>query len=65
MDISHLFKSKTRKVIFKLYFTNPEVEHYLRDLERTIHIPVSMIRKELVHLEKEGVFFQVFLIFVL
>lgn len=56
MDISRLFKSKTRKAIFKLYFTNPETEHYLRELERALKIPVSMIRKELVRLEEEGVF---------
>lgn len=56
MDIYYLFKSKTRKALFKLYFTNPETEYYLRELERTLNIPVSMIRKELVRLEGEGVF---------
>lgn len=56
MDILRLFKSKTRKAIFKLYFTNPETEYYLRELERTLNIPVSMIRKELLQLEKENVF---------
>lgn len=56
MDISRLFKSRTRKAIFKLYFTNPEAEYYLRELERTLDIPVSMVRKELLQLEREGVF---------
>lgn len=56
MDISNLFKSKVRKALFKLYFTNPESEFYLRGLERLLSIPVSMIRKELVRLEKEGIF---------
>jgi len=56
MDISKLFKSKTRKELFRLYFTNPESEYYLRELERLLDIPVSMIRQELLHLEKEGVF---------
>ncbi|MBU1867973.1 nucleotidyltransferase domain-containing protein [Patescibacteria group bacterium] len=56
MDISNLFKSKVRKALFKLYFTNPESEFYLRELERMLSIPVSMIRKELVRLEREGVF---------
>lgn len=56
MDISNLFKSKARKALFKLYFTNPDSEFYLRELERMLSIPVSMIRKELLRLEKENVF---------
>lgn len=56
MDISNLFKSKVRKALFKLYFTNPDSEFYLRELERTLSIPVSMVRKELLRLESEGVF---------
>lgn len=56
MDISNLFKSKVRKALFKLYFTNPDSEFYLRGLERLLSMPVSMIRKELIRLEKEGIF---------
>jgi predicted nucleotidyltransferase len=56
MDIANIFKSKTRKVLFRLYFTNPEGEYYLRELERLLDTPVSMIRKELTRLEQEGVF---------
>jgi len=56
MDISRLFKSKTRKELFRLYFTNPDQEYYLRELERLLHIPVSMVRKELTRLEAEGIF---------
>jgi predicted nucleotidyltransferase len=56
MDISNLFKSKVRKALFKLYFTNPDSEFYLRELERMFSTPVSMIRKELLRLEKEGIF---------
>lgn len=56
MDISKIFKSKTRKELFKLYFTNPESEYYLRELERLLDIPVSMIRKELISLEEQGIF---------
>ncbi|MBU4376617.1 MAG: nucleotidyltransferase domain-containing protein [Candidatus Omnitrophica bacterium] len=56
MDISRIFKSKTRKELFKLYFTNPENEYYLRELERLLDIPVSMIRKELIRLEEESIF---------
>ena len=56
MDLSKLFKSKTRKELFRLYFTNPDHEYYLRELERLLHIPVSMIRKELIQLEEDGIF---------
>lgn len=56
MDINRLFKSKARAAIFLLYFTNPESLFYLRELERTLGIPVSIIRKELLRLEEEGVF---------
>jgi len=56
MDISKIFKSKTRKELFRLYFTNPDHEYYLRELERLLDIPVSMIRKELNRLEEDRIF---------
>jgi len=56
MDISKIFKSKTRKELFRLYFTNPDQEYYLRELERILRTPVSMIRKELMRLEEDGIF---------
>ncbi|MBI5681633.1 MAG: nucleotidyltransferase domain-containing protein [Deltaproteobacteria bacterium] len=56
MDIAKIFKSRTRKELFRLYFTNPDNEYYLRELERILDIPVSMIRKELAHLEDTGIF---------
>src|SRR4030066_1057259 len=56
MDISKIFKSKTRKELFRLYFTNPDQEYYLRELERILRTPVSMIRKELTRLEEDGLF---------
>jgi len=56
MDISKLFKSKARSAIFQLYFTNPESSFYLRELERKLDIPVSIIRKELLRLGEEEVF---------
>src|SRR4030042_1356367 len=56
MDIQKIFKSKVRKELFRIYFTNPDNEYYLRELERTLRIPVSMIRRELRDLEKAGVF---------
>ena len=56
MDPTRLFKSKTRKELLRLFFTNPDSEYYLRELEKMLNIPVSMIRKELIQLEKEGIF---------
>ena len=56
MDITNVFKSKTRKALFRLFFTNPQSEYYLRELERILDIPVSMIRKELLRLEEAGIF---------
>lgn len=56
MDIARLFKSKARSAVFLLYFSNPENSFYLRELERMLNIPVSIIRKELIRLEEEGVF---------
>lgn len=56
MDITKIFKSKARQAIFRLYFTNPEKSFYLRQLERELGTPVSILRKELVSLEKEGLF---------
>ena len=56
MDIAKLFRSKARKALFQLYFTNPEGSYYLRELERMFDIPVSILRKELMRLEEEGVF---------
>jgi predicted nucleotidyltransferase len=56
MDITNIFKSKARKALFRLYFSNPDSEYYLRDLERILDIPVSIIRKELLRLEEDGIF---------
>lgn len=56
MNIANIFKSKTRKALFRLFFTNPDSKYYLRELERLLDIPVSMVRKELLSLAKDGIF---------
>jgi predicted nucleotidyltransferase len=56
MDITKIFKSKARMALLRLYFTNPDKEYYLRELERILSTPVSVIRKELVALESSGIF---------
>lgn len=56
MDFTKIFKSKARLSLFRLYYTNPDKEYYLRELERILSTPVSIIRKELVSLERSGMF---------
>lgn len=56
IDMQRIFKSKVRRELFRIYFTNPDQEHYLRQLERMLGIPVSMIQRELRSLERAGVF---------
>lgn len=56
VDITAIFKSKARKALFLLYFSNPDNEYYLRQLENILDIPVSMIRKELLRLQEGNIF---------
>jgi len=56
MDIFNITKSKTRKAILQLYFSNPKKKYYLRELEKILHFPVQNIRRELISLEKNGIF---------
>ena len=43
-------------MLFSLFFSNPDAEYYLRELERMLKIPVAMVRKELLRQEEEGIF---------
>lgn len=56
MDIFKITKSKTRSKILELYFFDPAKKYYLRELERIIGFPVGNIRRELIPLEKSGLF---------
>lgn len=56
MDIFKITKSKTREKLLQLYFSNPNKKYYLRELERIIGLPVGNIRRELLALEKTGLF---------
>jgi len=56
MDLIGLFRSKTREKILRFFFLNTEKKCYLRELERILHLPVGNIRRELVSLEKSGLF---------
>jgi len=56
VSILILTKSKLRIRILQLFFSRPEKEYYLRELERKLGKPVAYIRRELVNLEKMGLF---------
>ncbi|MFA5779275.1 MAG: hypothetical protein WC947_03990 [Elusimicrobiota bacterium] len=56
MEILQIIKSKLRKELLSLYFTNPEKKYYLRELERMLDLSVANIRRELINLEKTGLF---------
>lgn len=56
MDIFKLTKSKVREKILQLFFSDPEKKYYLRELERILDISVGNIRRELLSLEKSGLF---------
>lgn len=56
MDIFQLTKSKTREKILQLFFSDPEKKYYLRELERLLKVTVGNIRRELIILEKTGLF---------
>ena len=56
MDIFKLTKSKTREKILQLFFSDSSKRYYLRELERILDISVGNIRRELLSLEKIGLF---------
>jgi len=56
METLQIIKSKLRKELLSLYFTNPEKKYYLRELERILSLSVANIRRELINLEKTGLF---------
>jgi len=60
MDIISITKSKLRSRILRLYFSHPEKEYYLRELERLFKKPVAYVRRELLNLERAGLFISQF-----
>jgi len=56
MDLFKLTKSKAREKILRLFFSNPSKKYYLRELERILNISVGNIRRELLVLQKKGIF---------
>jgi hypothetical protein len=56
LEILQITKSKLRKELLNLYFTNPEKKYYLRELERILDFSVGNIRRELIQLKNIGLF---------
>lgn len=56
MDLISLIKSKTRLKILRFFFLNKDKKYYLRELERILSLSVGNIRRELIALEKVGLF---------
>ncbi len=55
-EVIEITRSKLRRELLRLYFTNPENEYYLRELERLLGFSAANIRRELLKLEKTGLF---------
>ena len=49
-----LFKSKVRRTLLALFFTNPDQEYFPRQLERLSGIFVGNLQRELISLEQAG-----------
>lgn len=53
---SSLIKSKSRKDLFLLFFSNPQKKYYLHELARLTGNPAQNLRRDLVPLLKDGLF---------
>ena len=53
---TEITRSKLRRELLRLYFANSDKEFYLRELERLLGFSVANIRRELLKLEKSGLF---------
>jgi predicted nucleotidyltransferase len=56
MGLFSIKKSKLREGLLTLYVTNPNKKYYLRELERILNYSVANIRRELIKLERSGLF---------
>ena len=54
--LSIITKSKTRKRLFILFFSNPEKKYYLHEIARLIECPAQNIRRDLLPFVKDEVF---------
>ncbi len=56
MDVFSITRSRLREELLTLYFMNPSKKYFLRELERILQFPVGNLRRELIKLEKTGLF---------
>ena len=54
--LASFMRSKTRKNLLLLFFSNPEKKYYLHEISRLIGYPAQNIRRELSPLVKDGLF---------
>lgn len=53
--LEHLFGSKTRLRLLRLFFQHPETAFYVREMARSIKSQMNAVRRELMNLEQAGV----------
>jgi len=53
--LDQLFGSKTRVMLLKLFFENPENAYFVRELTRELDVQINSIRRELNNLHKLGI----------
>jgi hypothetical protein len=56
LESLYISKSKIRKDLFTLFFTNPSQKHYLRELQRELGYSAGSIRRELLKFQKDNLF---------
>lgn len=54
--IPTILRSKTKLAILELFFSNPDKEHYLREVEKITGYSVGNVRREMMVMEAEGLF---------
>lgn len=48
--LEHLFGSKTRLKLLKLFLSNPEKIFFVREISRKLDVPINAVRREIDHL---------------
>lgn len=56
MDTLHITKSKIRRDLLGLFYTNQSKKYYLRELERILGYSAGNIRRELLKFQKDNLF---------
>jgi len=52
--LDHIFGSRTRVKLLRLFLVNPDVKYYVRELTRKIDERINSVRRELENLEEIG-----------